>query len=132
MNANTITSLLWFIGIGALFYFMMRAGGCGAHQHGGAGRHQHGSREGGDTHAMSGGPSAGATSVPSHEPAGVPPVDPVCGMPVMSTSPALQRSYMGRTFSFCSQDCLRKFEADPLSYARAQATAEHRHGARPC
>ena len=29
MNLDSVTGLLWLIGSGALFYFMMRAGGCG-------------------------------------------------------------------------------------------------------
>lgn len=128
MNWNALTNVLWFLGIGAVFYFMMRAGGCGAHHHGSAGRHQHGDDEGRGAHPSERGPTPAS---PRETPAASP-VDPVCGMSVTSTTPALQRSYMDRTFFFCSRDCLRKFDADPPSYARAQATTEHRHRAHGC
>jgi Cu+-exporting ATPase len=128
MDASALASLLWFIGVGALAYFVMRAGGCGAHGHG-----RHGSHEG-DAHAgHDARPHEPATSTaarPGVTPRGTdaPPVDPVCGMPVANPSPALERSYRGRTFVFCSQDCMRKFDADPPSYARPQpTTAPHRH-----
>lgn len=132
MNANTIINLLWFVAIGGLFYLMMRGGGCGGHRHGGRGAHQHGSHEGGNAHANEAKGSSDAVSSVAHETAGVAPVDPVCGMPVASTSPALQRSYMGRTFHFCSQDCMGKFDADPAKYARAPAAAEHSRHAHAC
>jgi YHS domain-containing protein len=35
---------------------------------------------------------------------------------------------MDRTFFFCSQDCLRKFDADPPRYVRAQAGTGSRRG----
>lgn len=131
MNANIITNLLWFAGIGGLFYLMMRGGGCGGHRHGGAGGHQHGGR-GGHAHPDQFGHSSGAPQARPPEPAQALPVDPVCGMPVASTSPALERSYMGQTFHFCSQDCLQKFDADPSKYARAPGSAEHPRRAHRC
>lgn len=33
METGTLSSLLWFIIIGGLFYFMMRKGGCCGHVH---------------------------------------------------------------------------------------------------
>lgn len=128
MTSNALMSVLWFLGVGALFYFMMRAGGCGAHHHGSARRHEHGGDEDRSAHPVESGP----TSASPREAAATPPVDPVCGMPVTSTSSLLQRSYMDRTFFFCSQDCLRKFDADPPRYARALATTEARHRAHGC
>lgn len=32
-------TILWFLVIGAIFYWLMRMGGCGAHGHGGHGGH---------------------------------------------------------------------------------------------
>lgn len=130
MSANIITNLLWFAGIGGLFYLMMRGGGCGGHRHGGAGEHEHGGREG-DAHRDELGHSSGAHAGPS-APAQAPPVDPVCGMPVARTSTALARSYMGQTFHFCSQDCLQEFDADPPKYARTPGSAEHPRRAHRC
>lgn len=128
MSSNALTSVLWFVGIGAVFYFMTRGGGCGAHRHGGAGRHQHGDDEGRGAHPME---SAPTPASPGEAP-GASPVDPVCGMPVTSTSSELQRRYMDRTFFFCSQDCLRKFDADPPSYVRARAGTGSRRRAHGC
>ena len=131
MTANPLMSLLWFLGIGALFYFMMRAGGCGGGHHhhgGGADRHRHG--EDGARHTDTGRSDVPA-SVATGERSVDRPVDPVCGMPVKSTSPALQRTYAGRTFFFCSEDCLRKFDAAPARWSR-EASAEHRHHTHGC
>ncbi len=129
MNANIITDVLWFAGIGGLFYFMMRGGGCGGHRHGSV-RGHHDSHEGAPP--ADGGRSSGAAPRMSHEPEGAPPVDPVCGMPVASISPALERRYMDQTFHFCSQDCLRKFDADPSKYAHAPGSVEHSRHAHGC
>lgn len=41
MDTGALGSLLWFLIIGAIFYFMMRMGGCGGHAH-----HKHGRHEG--------------------------------------------------------------------------------------
>lgn len=132
MDANALGSLAWFIGIGALLYFVMRAGGCGSHGHG-HGHGHHGSH-GGAGHAAQDArpdePAAATATRPGVTLRGTdaPPVDPVCGMPVANPSPALERSYQDRKFTFCSQDCMRKFDADPLSYAGSQPTgAPHRH-----
>ncbi len=46
MNANTISSLLWFAGTGGLLYLTTRGGGCGGHRHCGAGGHPHADRRG--------------------------------------------------------------------------------------
>ncbi len=132
MNTSALTSLLWFVGIGALFYFMMRAGGCGAHGHGGHGDHRHGGHDGHDAHPTEPASSTASRSSTTREGSDAPPVDPVCGMPVAHPSPALKRNHMGRTFTFCSQDCVRKFDADPSSYARAEATSAPHHRAHGC
>ena len=47
MNWNNLSSLAWLLGIGALFYWMMRKGGCGMHSgHSNGGGHQHGGGHG--------------------------------------------------------------------------------------
>jgi len=129
MNSINLTSLLWFLGIGLLFYWMMRKGGCGMH----AG-HSHGGHE----HRATGQGMNGAhTRLESHAGAVR---DPVCGMQVDPARAAGTRNTMGRTFYLCSSVCLEKFDRDPESYARhaevsAPSTmdaAGHRHGHGGC
>ena len=36
--------------------------------------------------------------------------DPVCGMEIDPTQAAGQASYQGRTFYFCSEECMQKFQ----------------------
>ena len=50
-----------------------------------------------------------------------PAVDPVCGMPVEEPPAAPRTTYQGKTYLFCSQHCLEKFEAAPGRYVRAPA-----------
>ncbi|HEX7623701.1 MAG TPA: efflux RND transporter periplasmic adaptor subunit [Anaeromyxobacteraceae bacterium] len=62
---------------------------------------------------------------------GAPAKDPVCGMEVdeakaRAAGKTLSRD--GKTWFFCSDQCMRKFEAAPGSYAE-QSAAEHKHGA---
>ena len=45
--------------------------------------------------------------------------DPVCGMDVETKPGALQSSYEGKTYYFCSEGCKRSFEKDPKRYAKA-------------
>jgi len=82
--------LLWLLGFGLIFYFMMRYG-CGAHMvHGGHGGHAgHGAGEGDK--------------------------DPVCGMQV-SADRGYTKVHEGRRYAFCSRSCLEKFEAEPGKY----------------
>lgn len=94
MNTGGLGGLLWFLALGAFFYFMMRMGGCG----GGS----HDSRS--EDHARQSGAVKGRLK------------DPVCGMEVEAAK-AKTSVYDGRTFYFCSNDCREKFEADPASYA---------------
>lgn len=127
MNANTISSLLWVVGAGGLFYWMMRGGGCGGHAHGGTGGHQHDDHRGHGSGNTSNTPTA-TSPASSHGVAASTVTDPVCRMPVHSVKPELQRSYAGQTFNFCSHDCLRKFDADPAKYATgASSTQNHSH-----
>lgn len=48
--------------------------------------------------------------------------DPVCGMLVDPQTAAGSASYKGVSYSFCSTQCLRQFEADPERYVGAAAT----------
>jgi len=101
-----VSSLLWLLGTGALFYWMMKSGGCGMH-----GSHSRGSGEHG-AHDHGGGESGGApeTSAPTFR-------DPVCGMPVAPERAAGMRTVQGRNFFLCSSACLEKFDKTPDQYA---------------
>jgi P-type Cu+ transporter len=50
--------------------------------------------------------------------------DPVCGMTIDPSGAAGTRDYEGRTYYFCSADCLRKFDAEPAPYAAGLQAAE--------
>jgi len=43
-------------------------------------------------------------------------LDPVCGMKVSPLTAAASLEYAGRTWYFCCQSCLKKFQADPAKY----------------
>ena len=47
--------------------------------------------------------------------------DPVCGMQVDSEKAAGESRYQDRTYYFCSDECLRDFEANPSRYVSAAA-----------
>jgi uncharacterized protein (TIGR00725 family) len=54
---------------------------------------------------------------------GAAPLDPVCGMALVASSAAAERTVAGATYSFCSRNCVEAFDADPQRYlARAQRT----------
>jgi len=91
MDSEGVKSLLWFLVWGGFFYFMMRMGGCGGH--GGHGGHPHGGEESPDKRK-----------------------DPVCGMEGDPAEAAGSREHMGKTFYFCSEKCLEKFDKDPTAY----------------
>jgi YHS domain-containing protein len=106
MAWTNLGGLAWLLAGGALFYWMMRKGGCGMHAgHVHSPGHQHGG-DGERADARTGQPSAEGEH------------DPVCGMPVDLARAAATRSVMGRTFYLCSNDCLAKFDRDPLTYAK--------------
>jgi P-type Cu+ transporter len=44
--------------------------------------------------------------------------DPVCGMQIETEQVAGKTEYQGVTYWFCSDSCLKKFEAQPSRYAR--------------
>ncbi|HEY4688574.1 MAG TPA: heavy metal translocating P-type ATPase [Anaerolineae bacterium] len=49
--------------------------------------------------------------------------DPVCGMEVEPQSAAATRQYKGQTLCFCSDNCVKKFDAAPEQYAPAIPSA---------
>jgi F-type H+-transporting ATPase subunit beta len=51
--------------------------------------------------------------------------DPVCGMIVEEQTAVGRSVYSGRSFYFCSDRCLRDFEADPQRFAPAGDSADH-------
>jgi Cu+-exporting ATPase len=44
--------------------------------------------------------------------------DPVCGMVVYPESAEGKAEYQGQTYYFCSNQCMRDFQADPAKYAK--------------
>ena len=53
--------------------------------------------------------------------------DPVCGMTIDPSLAAGQAEYGGRTYYFCSEHCLHRFNADPAAYAMPAAEVAHDH-----
>ena len=51
-------------------------------------------------------------------------IDPVCGMTVDVADARHQTTFEGRTYYFCSAGCRKRFEADPVPFAAAEAEAE--------
>ena len=99
--SSSFLSLLWWVAIGLLFFWLMTRGGCGmrGHSHGG-----HGARASGHArHSTSGNP-----------------IDPVCGMEVDPAKAAATRIIGRETYFFCSQNCLDAFDSNPSMYV-------HRH-----
>jgi len=47
--------------------------------------------------------------------------DPVCGMQVDEKNSEFQAQYGGKQYSFCSEDCKKKFEENPQQFARGAA-----------
>ena len=47
--------------------------------------------------------------------------DPVCGMQVDSDKAAGESRFQDKTYYFCSEECLRDFEANPARYVGAAA-----------
>jgi len=48
-------------------------------------------------------------------------IDPVCGMKVDENKGAVQTEYNGKTFSFCSEECKKRFDQNPEQYAQRVA-----------
>ncbi|MGH7315049.1 MAG: YHS domain-containing protein [Candidatus Rokuibacteriota bacterium] len=53
-------------------------------------------------------------------------IDPVCKMEVNPASAAAQSEYEGQTFYFCSKECKRKFDADPIRHLDSADRAQGR------
>lgn len=104
MDTGVLSSLLWFIIIGALFYLMMRKGGCVM----GMG-HSHGGEKGGDSHGEH-------TATSSKEGKGDVRKDPVCGMDVDIDRARFISFHKDKTLYFCSEDCKGKFEEAPAEF----------------
>jgi YHS domain-containing protein len=107
---------------GALFFLMMRFG-CGAHMMRGHGK------EAGGAHAGHGaGPDAstGGQSSPQSLPSPEGGRDPVCGMTV-DAGQGYRKFHDGTSYSFCSKECLERFEAEPGRYPAAQRAPSHAH-----
>jgi YHS domain-containing protein len=113
MNLETLKSLIWWVAIPLLLFWMMRRGGaCGTM---GLGRMHSDSSddEGPPFHSRSGRP-----------------IDPVCGMEVDPAKAIATRTVGDRTFFLCSAMCLETFDRDPARYARqwrAEVPKRHRH-----
>jgi Cu+-exporting ATPase len=47
--------------------------------------------------------------------------DPVCGMEVDPGAAFATRDHMGKKFYFCSENCVKQFDANPLQFARSSS-----------
>ena len=110
-----MSTLLYFLLFGGLFFFMMRMG-CGSHVMG------HG---GGHDRDPSNRPDHGDASHQARS-VWVPPendIDPVCGMTVEPAT-AKPSVYDGTVYYFCAEECRQKFEADPAHFASGAGPRE--------
>ncbi len=114
MSSSSLLSLLWWVAVGLLFFWMMGRGGCGgmAHGHGGHSR-THADDEGARFRSSSGKP-----------------IDPACRMEVDPARAAGTRLVEGQTFFFCSTTCLQAFDKNPGAYTPDTIVGEpgHHHG----
>ncbi len=53
-------------------------------------------------------------------------MDPVCGMIIDADKTEYKSKYQGKTYSFCSADCKKAFEAEPKKFAEAHEYG-HQH-----
>ena len=70
------------------------------------------------------------TPSPPAAPSGAVATDPVCGMTVNPTEAAGTHRHAGRTYFFCSRDCLDRFRADPhafVGYSKDIHKKAHEH-----
>ncbi len=104
-------TIIWFLVIGAVFYFMMRMGGCGAHGHGGHPQH------GGGVGHGAGSEGGGAWTV----------TDPVCGAKGPAGTAAASAEHDGKMFYFCSEQCRDRFVQEPRRYLAANETPAGGH-----
>lgn len=61
--------------------------------------------------------------IQSTPPAGLD-IDPVCGMTVDPKQAAVSYQYAGRTYYFCNQSCLDRFNTDPEQYLKPAQTVD--------
>jgi len=114
----TTGSILWFLAIGAVVYFMMKNGGgcCGGHDHDGHGGH-HGNNgakpDGKEEHA---GHHNMLKLEEEDKNKATAQKDPVCGMEVNAKAAPLTSEHLGRTFHFCSEQCRKLFDLHPNNY----------------
>jgi Cu+-exporting ATPase len=47
--------------------------------------------------------------------------DPVCGMELRPGQEEASFTFQGTTYHFCSQECCKKFQADPKRYLKETA-----------
>lgn len=102
-------NILYFVIFAGMFALMMRFG-CGAHVMGHRGKHENSSSNRTRDAAENIGPNQS-----SHE------TDPVCGMSV-NNAQAKSAVYDGQAYYFCSPACRDKFETNPVSYIKSEAT----------
>ena len=110
-----MSTLLYFLLFGALFFFMMRFG-CGAHVMGHGGKQDRGPSD--SPQANDGSIRTASRWVPPEKD-----TDPVCGMTVdpSSAKPSL---YDGQVYYFCAETCRQKFEADPARFIASSVPPE--------
>jgi YHS domain-containing protein len=48
-------------------------------------------------------------------------IDPVCGMKVDEKNAPAKSEYNGKTFTFCSEECKKRFDQSPEQYAQRVA-----------
>lgn len=111
----TMSTLLWIVGIGVVFYLMRKSGGgcCGGHDHGNKESHgDHGSPD----NTMDSGQEQQPKEL--HFSKSAIDKDPVCGMETGNHS--IVRNHLGRTFHFCSEQCGKIFDLNPNKYIKAQ------------
>lgn len=53
--------------------------------------------------------------------------DPVCKMEVEPTQASAKVEYVGQTYYFCSESCLKEFTAEPKKYAVSVPAGRHTH-----
>jgi len=92
-----MSTILWIIIIGGLFFWMMRRG------HGGG----HGVMGQGGSSAPGGGAGPGGSQMVK---------DPVCGTFVDPKVSPVSSWHMGQTLYFCSPACKENFDKEPMKY----------------
>lgn len=118
----TTGSIIWFLAIGGLFYFMVKNGGgcCGGHNRNNGHSGNHGD------HKANKGENPPASGLDEHSledrkiRAQLVEKDPVCGMAVNDTDVVPASEHLGMTFRFCSERCKKLFELHPNKYVAQQ------------